>query len=577
MIISEDYIDLLIDFPLEEYFPTFPEKENYVYQKIDEKIGILSLNREILSENLITVADYQFFPDLLGLQNLEQRETNEFRLSPLIEAGVVAVQSEPLSLSGRNVMVAFIDTGINWKNEIFKNEDGSSRILAIWDQTDQSGVPPENMLYGSEYSREMLNAGNSTTGDSTGHGTMMAATACGSKKNSGIDFLSPAYEADIVMVKLKDCKNYLRDYYLLEEDVLAYQSSDICMAMKYIDDLAGKNQRPVVICLGLGTNYRDHAGNGILSRYIDSICEKRNRAVVITAGNEGNARHHMQGIIRRNNMEASLSSGFEMAEKLELEVSKEMRGFMMQVWTDLPARLNFGIQSPSGEMVKADRIPLSGTMSFQFIYENTIVTVFRNPIDKGSGDGLILIRFEKPVLGIWTLYIENNGGFSDLIFDSWLPITDFSGDGLHFLRSSVETTITSPGYAEEAIVCSSYNSYNNSFDLNAGRGFGRANQLKPDVTLPGVDITTVGNRIGTEARISSFTGGSVAAAILAGATAQFMQWAVIDGNVKYIRSNEIKNYFIGGAKRRKEFPYPNPQSGYGKFSLEGVFRFLAEN
>lgn len=40
---------------------------------------------------------------------------------------------------------------------MFLDENGNSRILAIWDQTVQTGIPPEGFKYGSEYRREDIN------------------------------------------------------------------------------------------------------------------------------------------------------------------------------------------------------------------------------------------------------------------------------------------------------------------------------------------------------------------------------------------------------------------------------------
>ncbi len=65
-------------------------------------------------------------------------------------------ENNPYSLFGTNVIVAVIDTGINIENPEFRNADGTTRILNIWDQTIK-GKPPYNYKIGTEYSKEQIN------------------------------------------------------------------------------------------------------------------------------------------------------------------------------------------------------------------------------------------------------------------------------------------------------------------------------------------------------------------------------------------------------------------------------------
>ena len=156
-------------------------------------------------------------------------------------------------------------------------------------------------------------------------------------------------------------------------------------------------------------------------------------------------------------------------------------------------------------------------------------------------------------------------------FDAWLPIEEFLEEPVYFLQPSPDVTLTAPSYVRDAITVVAYDSRNNSIYQTSGRGYGRDGQIKPDLAAPGVEITVAGNRLGSEPRISTYTGSSLAAAITSGAAAQFMQWAVIDRNSPYIRSQELKNYFIRGAKRDDNQMYPNRLWGYGRLDLYGTF------
>ena len=109
-------------------------------------------------------------------------------METLNQAGILSIQNYPtLQLKGNGVLIGFIDSGIDYENEVFRNLDGSTRIAAIWDQTEQSGTPPSQFLYGSEYSRELINealASDSPSSvvpsvDETGHGTFIASLAAG--------------------------------------------------------------------------------------------------------------------------------------------------------------------------------------------------------------------------------------------------------------------------------------------------------------------------------------------------------------------------------------------------------------
>ena len=136
-------------------------------------------------------------------------------------------------------------------------------------------------------------------------------------------------------------------------------------------------------------------------------------------------------------------------------------------------------------------------------------------------------------------------------------------------------TLTIPGYAQNVITTAAYSDRTNSIYVRSGRGFSRSSELKPDIAAPGVNISAVQRGIGNEVRIANVTGSAAAAAITAGGVADFMQWAVNDGNATYLKSGEVKNYLIRGAIRDENLTYPNRLWGFGKLSIEGVFDSLA--
>jgi hypothetical protein len=138
---------------------------------------------------------------------------------------------------------------------------------------------------------------------------------------------------------------------------------------------------------------------------------------------------------------------------------------------------------------------------------------------------------------------------------------------VYFLRPDPYVTMTEPSFAENVITVSTYNDRNNSFYQESGRGFSKNGDPKPDMAAPGVNISTI---FGLQ------TGSSLASAITAGAVAQFMQWAVVEGNRTLVEGVEVKSYFVRGASREGDLTYPNPEWGYGSLNISGTFDVIAQ-
>lgn len=62
-------------------------------------------------------------------------------------------------VTGSGILIGIIDTGIRLEESLFLYEDGSSKVVSLWDQSDQSGIRPEGFLYGTEWTREEISEG----------------------------------------------------------------------------------------------------------------------------------------------------------------------------------------------------------------------------------------------------------------------------------------------------------------------------------------------------------------------------------------------------------------------------------
>ena len=109
----------------------------------------------------------------------------------------------------------------------------------------------------------------------------MASVAAGSRLEEGSLFTGAAPDCEIVAVKLRPAKQYLRDYYRIADKEPAYSTDDILLAVKYVQQFVIPLYRPIVICLGLGTSFGSHSGVSLFSEYLQRIARSVSQAVVI--------------------------------------------------------------------------------------------------------------------------------------------------------------------------------------------------------------------------------------------------------------------------------------------------------
>ncbi len=565
-IVSNEYADLIVDFDLEEESLDNTAGDFCFYQ-VEDNLRIFYANREELPNFSLSDYRYLYLPVCYGImQTGELMSGQAFDTRALEESGILSVQRSPLSLTGAGCIFACIDTGIDYANPVFRRADGSSRILAIWDQENQEGIPPEGFLYGSEYIKAQIDEALSSfdpltvvpVRDISGrHGTALASVAAGSRLDEGNRFLGAAPDADIVVVKLKQAKPYLREYYMIPDDTPCYQETDILTALKYVTGFARTLQRPVCVCLGLGTAYGDHSGNSLLEKYISRLNNLRNVAVVLPAGNEGNAGHHYRAIFRENEENVTRNA--------EIRVGEGTEGFILEIWGSVPDFFNVSLRSPGGEEIRDVSFRLNTTRVYEFIYSPTRITVDTLLVEQVSGQQLVVMRFEMPTPGIWTVGIRTEEISAAAICDMWLPLRQFMRGETYFTEPTPYITLTAPSTGRFAICVAAYNGETGGLFQESGRGFTREGAIKPDFGAPGADVPTVaGNMSGT----------GVATALACGAILQFMQWAVTEKNSPLVNGVEIKNYLIRGAGREDNLEWPNRELGYGKLDIYATFELL---
>ena len=557
-ILSEDYRDFIGNHVRTPFFESIM-REGQCEQDAGFDYKCFYLPAELAGPVTLSRFSYNSIPKCFTPTSMET----------LNQTGILPVQNYPtLQLKGEGVLIGFLDSGIDYTNQVFRNIDGSTRIAAIWDQTVQSGSPPEGFAYGTEFTEKQINEALNEenplavvpSSDDTGHGTYTASLAAGSG-NPQEQFLGAAPEASIAVVKLKQAKQYLRDYYFIPADAVCYQETDLMLGLKYLNDLADSLSLPLVVCITVGSNMGGHIGTLPFSYLIEGYSTKANHITVIGTGNEADKRHHYFNTIA------------DMADRksVEIRVEENVSGFSLELWTDIPNILSISILSPSGE--NTSRIPFRAGASAEvsFLFERTKVSIdYRLLVEKSTSE-LVFFRFDAPAPGIWKIIIEPLA-LADGQFHMWLPVTEFLRGEVYFLEPDPYYTLTNPAAADSPIVVSYYNGNTDALSQSSGRGYTRSRRIKPDIAAPGVDVP--GALPG--GRFTVRTGASAAAAVTAGAIALMLEWLLNYENVPGIDSYQIKSLLILGAVRPKTMEYPNREWGYGQLNLYNTFETIRQ-
>ena len=555
-IISEDYADFIIEIGFREN-EARQEYKDLCIQDIGYKFSAIYYP---LSEiNPISVGEdtYIAIPKLFGLMDTSAVEaTGALRLQRV----------RGTSLTGNGVIVGFIETGIDYTNDIFKNDTGRTRILSIWDQSDQSGTHPQGIEFGSEYTREDIDRALQSenpysivpTKDTQGHGTFMAGVACGSEDVEN-NFIGAANESQIAVVKLKKAKKYLRDFYLIEENVQdVYQENDIMQAVTYLRNLSRRESKPLVLVLGLGTGSGQRSGGSALSQQLNDLGEMIGCCVVTCAGNEGNARLHYKGSVLNKEY-----------EDVELRVGEGTNGFTMELWGNSPDIISVAFISPSGEMISRIPARVGQSDTVEFLLEKSKIDISYSLVEAGGGVELIFMRFIDPTPGVWIIRVYGNN-ILEGDYNIWLPIKQFIDKETYFLKPNPDITLTVPSTTQATITVAAYDNMTNALFTDSSRGFTRTNEIKPDITAPGVNVYGPGINNNYVRK----SGTSVAAALVAGNCAQLMQWGIVEKNETQMKTNYIKNFLIRGAIRDRNIVYPSKEWGYGKVNVYEAFSIL---
>ena len=436
-------------------------------------------------------------------------------------------------VTGRGVLVAVIDSGIDIRSHEFLDDSGKTRIKALWDQT-------TDVMYSSGDIDSLLEDYRNgavrmlPARDVTGHGNEVAIIACG---RSGV-----ASDSDIIVVKLGNSGG---DAYI--------RTTQLMRAVDYCIRKAIEYGQPVAVNISYGGTYGNHEGSSIFEMFIDDCSATYRCSICIGAGNEGEGRTHYSGRLTEGaGLDAELAIG-----DYETQIS-------IQIWKRAMDDARIELIAPTGErIVISDR---NAGVVQQDIKNMRVVSKAYGPGPFYMGEEVyaaIVAASGYITSGIWNIRFSA-GKVLDGFFNMWLPPAATLSRATGFLRPSPEYTFTIPGTSRRAICVGANGSVPGSAAVFSGRGINVKSPLmlyaKPDITAPGVNIRIPGEREQT------VTGTSYAAPMVTGAAAMLMEWGIVKGNDPYMYGEKVKAYLIDGATRVGNV-WPDSAKGWGELCV----------
>ena len=488
-------------------------------------------------------------------------------------------------LTGRGVLVAVIDSGISYWNWDFRNADGTTRILYLWDQVldrefDRLAIN-EALATGSRQSAEQL----VPSVDTSGHGTAVAGIAAGGGGTGGAAYAGVARESDLLIVRLGTPR----------ADAFP-RTTELMRALTYTVNKAIELRMPVAINLSFGNTYGAHNGTSLLERFIDNISEIGRNVICVGSGNEGASGGHVGGSAAVTGLRSQTSSGqytsgmtgrvntfdrnvIENMTRVELVVANYETALNIQLWKEYTDRYTVIVTSPTGDYLIVDtdqpgkqtyRLGQTEILLYngepapyltaQEIYFDLLPAAGGRYID--SGVWTFLLEPIRTVTGNYTFY---------------LPSGTVRNESTRFVRPTPDVTLTIPSTASKVITVGAYNPVYEAYADFSGRGYLYQEQVnsrtadsfvKPDLVAPGVGVLAPDRNNG----YSPVTGTSFATPFVTGAAALLMQWGIVEGNDPYLYGEKVKAYLRRGAQPiRGETEYPNSRVGFGSLCISSSF------
>lgn len=467
-------------------------------------------------------------------------------------------KKQSFPLLGKDVLIGIVDSGIDYENPDFRNADGTTRILALWDQTLQNGKPPQGYHIGTEFTSEQINEALRMevreeryrivpSRDTSGHGTAVAGIAAGNGRGSkNGKYRGVAPEAGLLIVKMGGAG-----------ETGFPRTTQLMRGVDYIVRKAEELKKPVAINISFGNTYGSHDGTSLLERYLNTVSERWKNVICVGSGNEGTTAGHAAGEYRKG-----------MMTEVQLAVQQREKSFSLQIWKSYVDEVAITIVDPSGN--HSGRLEeKEGTQRIQ-IGEIELLVYYGEPKPYSIRQEIYISfqpRNEFVTAGVWKIQMMP-GQVVDKLWQMWLPVQNALNIGTAFLKPDSSTTLTIPSTASLVITVAAYNALTFSYADFSGRGpiqiYEGENANKPDLAAPGVRVMAPVAGGG----YAEFTGTSFATPFVTGSAALLMEWGIVKGNDPYLYGEKVKAYLRRGARQIPGYErWPNGKLGYGRLCI----------
>ena len=520
------------------------------------------------------------------------------------------------TLTGKGTAIAVLDSGVDYRHPDFRNANGSTRILAYWDQslpfasfnkenTNSNSSNSDNFQYISitDNQNNYIAADNKTNtrrdtiskhsftidnpynlgvifSEEDLNRLLMPKSSSVPSGSSAFSVTAPATE---LLSPSEDISGHgthiagicsgngrasngnnqgvapessLIVVKLKNETASVYTDyANLMMAVDFAVRFANSRSLPLSINISYGSNDGSHTGSSLLELFMEQVSLYGKNVICAATGNEGLTRRHtsLNTISNQNTYDKSI----------DFTIAPGERSLYLEIWQAFADDFSYELFAPSG--LESFVFPAVPGIYAYMIADTTIYLTINNPTPYQPFRQYFLSFSSNTTFitsGTWALHIASTptGKIVDGRLQFWLPSKEATNSATGFLSPSSDMTFTIPSTASSVISVSGYDSSLDVFAPFSGQGFSNNRNTKPDLCAPAVNILSAAPGGGYTIR----TGTSMAAPFVTGAAALLMQYGIVNGNDPFLYGEKTKAYLWKSARPLPAFSeYPNEKVGWG--------------
>lgn len=520
------------------------------------------------------------------------------------------------TLTGKGTAIAVLDSGVDYRHPDFRNADGSTRILAYWDQslpfasfnkenTNSNSSNSDNFQYISTTNsqnnyiaadnktntrRDTISKHSFTIDNPYNLGVIFSEEDLNRllmPKSSSVPSDPSTFSVTVPATELLSPSEDISGHgthiagicsgngrasngnnqgvapesslivvKLKNETSSVYTDyANLMMAVDFAVRFANSRSLPLSINISYGSNDGSHTGSSLLELFMEQVSLYGKNVICAATGNEGLTRRHtsLNTISNQNTYDKSI----------DFTIAPGERSLYLEIWQAFADDFFYELFAPSG--LESFVFPAVPGIYAYMIADTTIYLTINNPTPYQPFRQYFLSFSSNTTFitsGTWALHIASTptGKIVDGRLQFWLPSKEATNSATGFLSPSSDMTFTIPSTASSVISVSGYDSSLDVFAPFSGQGFSNNRHTKPDLCAPAVNILSTAPGGGYTIR----TGTSMAAPFVTGAAALLMQHGIVNGNDPFLYGEKTKAYLWKSARPLPAFSeYPNEKVGWG--------------